>query len=162
MIRSVRKQREPEGSRISKQPPYFLETDALTPARASRGSEYSNDAPPNSARISQESPDIDNPNFPTITEENLLDKLSVIPPHARTMCIGDEPSFHLFSNRIASSIDEVIFLLTAKNFGLEVAIHLGSRFGWQFQRPLQALLSALSEPDKSCSKRSVAQEPLSG
>ena len=71
-------------------------------------------------------------------------------------------SFHFFTKSVTSSNDARMFIALVTLFGLEGAAYLAPILRLQHWQPLLALLSALSEPDKSYSKQSVAQEPPSG
>ena len=73
-------------------------------------------------------------------------------PAVNMNLIGDFSVFHFLSRRKASP-DEIMFLLIARQFGLEEAIHLGAGFRWKFQRPLLALLATLNESGKGYPKR---------
>ncbi len=68
----------------------------------------------------------------------------------------------LLSSDTTLSREEITFIHLAMIVGTEEAIELGATLLLRCQRPLQALLAALSEPDESCGGQSVAQEPLSG
>ena len=63
--------------------------------------------------------------------------------------------------KVCKTSEELMFLLWARHFGLRAAIEEAAKARWQFQRPLQVLLSTSSEPDKNCNTQSVAQEPPS-
>ena len=60
-------------------------------------------------------------------------------------------SIHLRIKPCASR-DEVIFLLTARQFGIPIAKRLAAKFHWQCQRPLQALLAMMNERGSFVSK----------
>ncbi len=74
--------------------------------------------------------------------------------------VTDPLYFQVF--KICKTSEELMFLLWAARFGVKEAAKEAAKSHWQFQRPLQALLSAMSESEKRCTKQSVAQEPLSG
>jgi hypothetical protein len=52
-----------------------------------------------------------------------------------------------------------MFLLWAQKFGIKTAIDEAAKSRWQYQRPLQALLAAMSERGKNYTKRSVGRKP---
>ncbi len=74
--------------------------------------------------------------------------------------VTDPLYFQVF--KICKTSEELMFLLWATRYSIKKAVELAAESHWRCQRPLQALLSALSEPDKSCTGQSVPQEPLSG
>lgn len=84
------------------------------------------------------------------------------PLPANTTSIGNEASLHLMKNGIASSSDEIMFVLTAERFGLTIATYLASKFHWKCQRPLRALRAMTGEHGKSYTKRSAARKRPSG
>ena len=74
--------------------------------------------------------------------------------------LTDPLYFQVF--KICKTSEELMFLLWATRYSIKKAVELAAKSHWQVQRPLQALLSALSEPEKSCTKQSVAQLPPEG
>ena len=61
-------------------------------------------------------------------------------------------SFHLMKKRIASSSDEIMFVLAVERFGPTIATYLADKFHWQCQRPLLALRAMIDESGKSYTK----------
>ena len=64
---------------------------------------------------------------------------SAIASTPKLTTISDDKVFQLLNSRIASSTEHFIFCTIAKRFGLEVAVFLAAKFGWEVQRPLRAL-----------------------
>lgn len=75
---------------------------------------------------------------------------------------GLDSLFQLLKSDTTLSSDELMFIHLVMISGLEEAIARLTKPLLRCQRPLQALLSALSESDKSCSMQSVAQLLPSG
>jgi hypothetical protein len=69
---------------------------------------------------------------------------------------------HLFNCEIASTRDENLFLGILTQFSYETAIYLAARHRWKCQRPLRALLVAMSESDRNCNAQSAKRKRLLG
>jgi len=90
-------------------------------------------------------------------------KETASPMPLNTSCIDVWSVTHLFrSLRPKLSSPERIFLLLAKDLGLDRASFQAAISGWQVQRPLRALLAMTNESGKNYSVRSAKRKRLSG
>src|SRR5712692_761294 len=69
-----------------------------------------------------------------------------IPSSVKSTYKNGDSFFHLLSTG-STSAHERIFLISAERFGLIQAAYLASKFHWQCQRPLRALLSVFEGLD---------------
>ena len=123
----------------------------------SRVSPYSNTAP--SKSNSSASPSV--PSIRATTLEGIRE-ISIIRRDGQRLPVTSFPltgtptsnltkgrsSFHFPKMENASS-DEIMFLLSVREFGLKPAMWLAAKFHWKYQRPLQALRAKANASGRS-------------
>ena len=127
---------------------------------ASRGSPYANLASSHSNHTPAEEyrERINRFSCRSITQ---LANCSIDPLSVSSTTNVEDSFFHLLMTNRASS-DEIMFIITAEQFGLNAAIDLATKFHWKCQRPLRALRVMMNGLDRSYTKRSAKPKPLSG
>jgi hypothetical protein len=102
--------------------------------------------------------------FPPRPETKILSSLNVsnrptkvawaTPFARRDTCISANTAAHFFTSATPSATsDELMFLSTALLQGINQAVRLAAILGWKYQRPLRALLAAMSERGKNGSRK---------
>lgn len=66
---------------------------------------------------------------------------------------GTDLAFNFMRAEIASSADEILFVMFVEQDGLRQAMHLAAQYDLKCSRPLRVLLSGTRVPDRSYTKR---------
>ena len=152
VVRSPKKHSVSPGKRADKRATNLSFSTSANSPFASRDSLYSKEAPERSTSKLATS----------LSIRTLGQGTRVIRPSKRNEILAgtEKPtnrevlsSTHLWSNALASSSDEIMFVTLVESEGLKVAIAIASMFHWQCQRPLRALRAMMNGRGKSYTKR---------
>ena len=136
---SVKKKVSPAGRLTTKPQTHSATARSRRKGGASAGSEYEKLAPGRGKPSRQPFPSTSRTVGSTRTVVKGPTASTHAPPAPNRTQIDADSVFHLFSKRIASPPDEIMFILAAEKFGVEQAEYLASTLQLQCQRPLQAL-----------------------
>ena len=99
---------------------------------------------------------------PSSSDEIMPRSISGFPPFVTTVNLKTVLDFFHIPNLSNASLDEAIFLHTLYSSLATQARLLAAILPWSLERPLQELLAAMNEPDKSYTKQNARTRRPSG